>query len=1043
MNSNRWFKGGFALPTVLIASVVMLTVLTVSVSSVVAIRTTLQTQYYEQLARTAGESGVAYAKACLSKNGNVPLWTDNKPLTPATDCAGNVLLSSAVDVLVVGGGGGGGGTIAGGGGGGGVDYETGYTVAPGTYTVTVGAGGTGGKGWDNSPWVGSNGSSSAFGAISTAGGGGGGGHSRTAGQNGASGGGAVAAYITPGTGVAGQGYSGGAHPSNSINTAGGGGGAGGVGADSTATVSGNGGPGIANSISGALVYYGGGGGGGARTGSTAGTGGVGGGGNGTTTSIVAGAGQVNTGGGGGGSGYDVTSTALLGGPGGTGVVIVRYPDNGSITATTTGTVSSYTSGVYKVIIFRTSGSLIVSAVSTSSCPTDPRCSVFIDGNVRSSFSVGLPTLDSAGAAVAIPNSGYVDLLRASNGEVWRTYRQPSVQAAVVPELCSGAATSSLGWSNAQLVTAQASLPNAAIARSISLTNDALAAGQMYFRRDFPVTTAGTYTLTTSTPSTSDKVDIYIDGTLVTTAQGSLKTSSVVLTAGCHTATARLTNVTIASRASSFIAALQLNMSSAPVVATDTNWRVSSGAVVDFSGADFYADTSLWTSVVDNGFMTPLQANSAWGTVQQDLFTRMISPSGGGCPGSCPIGTAYLRDSKDFYLAADAEVMVSSLCDDSCSVYVDGNIVIDNSTWSNINQQTLTLSAGVHHVGIRVSNIGVGSSGAGLSIVNKASGVVLTRTDRSWIATSSWVSTTTADIFSYEASFVPSPSEIASSTKLDALVVAGGGGGGGNCTTCGGAGGGGGGGVINIVGMSAIVGSFSVTVGAGGAGGTANGTAGGTNGSNSQISVMTAVGGGGGMGQNATAGKVGGSGGGGSGGASPAPGAGGAGTSGQGFAGGAGILSPHGGGGGGGAGGAGVTAAGSTSGNGGAGFTSYIDGTRRVFAAGGGGGTYGPSYFAGAGESGVAGNGSATGAGGAATANTGGGGGGANGNPVGGAGGAGGSGVVYIRFIKNSITVGTPTGTLVYTASDVTINGTIYTVYRFTSGTGNFVITAVN
>src|SRR5690606_22261972 len=121
-------KGGFALPTVLIASVVLLMVLTVSVSSVVAVRTALQTQYYEQLAKTAGEAGVAYAKACLAKNGNVPLWSDVKPLTPATDCAGNELLSPKVGVLVVAGGGGGGAGIGGGGGGGGVIVDEAYEI---------------------------------------------------------------------------------------------------------------------------------------------------------------------------------------------------------------------------------------------------------------------------------------------------------------------------------------------------------------------------------------------------------------------------------------------------------------------------------------------------------------------------------------------------------------------------------------------------------------------------------------------------------------------------------------------------------------------------------------------------------------------------------------------------------------------------------------------------------------------------------------------------------------------------------------------------
>ncbi len=79
---------GFALPTVLIASIVMLTVLLMSVTSTVAVRVALQTQYLAQLSQTASDAGVAYAKACLAANNGVPLWTDANPLTPYTDCSG-------------------------------------------------------------------------------------------------------------------------------------------------------------------------------------------------------------------------------------------------------------------------------------------------------------------------------------------------------------------------------------------------------------------------------------------------------------------------------------------------------------------------------------------------------------------------------------------------------------------------------------------------------------------------------------------------------------------------------------------------------------------------------------------------------------------------------------------------------------------------------------------------------------------------------------------------------------------------------------------
>lgn len=78
----------FALPTVLIASVVLLTVLSVSVSATTAVRNTLKDQYYAQLAQVAGEAGVQFAEACLQANNNVMTWSSEAPLTPATDCFG-------------------------------------------------------------------------------------------------------------------------------------------------------------------------------------------------------------------------------------------------------------------------------------------------------------------------------------------------------------------------------------------------------------------------------------------------------------------------------------------------------------------------------------------------------------------------------------------------------------------------------------------------------------------------------------------------------------------------------------------------------------------------------------------------------------------------------------------------------------------------------------------------------------------------------------------------------------------------------------------
>lgn len=1058
MYKSRSLRGGFALPTVLIASIVLLTVLTVSVSSVVAVRTALKTQYYEQLAKSAGEAGVAYAKACLAKNGNVALWSDAKPLRPSTDCAGNTLLDPQVQVLVVGGGGGGGYNHGGGGGGGGVIYNSSYDVSPQTYTVTVGAGGAGGN---SSTYTGGQGASSSFAEIQALGGGGGASRINTnvvsQPTTGGSGGGGAGTLDTgnPDSGAAGtvgQGYAGGKGMSGSTaGNGGGGGGAGKVGGDASsdstaagAGVSGAGGDGLASDITGGTVFYGGGGSGGRWGTGQVGPGGVTGGGLGGAADGAAGsAGHPNTGGGGGGAG----GGAPGGGAGGSGVVIVRYAANGSVTASTTGTVTSYTSGPYKISIFKTSGSFTVTNVAPSSCPSDPRCSVVVDGTIRSSFSIGAPKVDNEGKAVAIPNSGYVELLRASNGQVWRTYKQPSVQAAVVPDLCSGAASSSMGWSYAQLSSTEGSIPNASAAKAITLTDSPLAAGQMYFRRDFVVNQAGTYTVSATTPSTSDFVDVYIDGSSAMNAQGSLKSDTTSLSVGCHTITARLTNKALAARPSSFTAAVQLNGSSAPVVWSDTNWRVSSGAVVDFSQPDFYADPDVWSTAYDLYPAPSVQA--AWTGISGDPFTRFITSSSNNCPTlGCPANSySYVRDSRDIVLTADTQVRVASVCDDDCTIYIDGNVVIGNSPWSGVNQTTLTLPAGTHHVAAKFSNLNAGQSGLMISLYDVNNNVTIARTDSRWQSANVWYPGSTSSVpQSYEASFQPSPAEIPNPTTYDVLMVAGGGGGGGNCATCAGGGGGGGGGVTLMPNIAASVGTYAITVGAGGAGGI--GGAGRTNGSQgglSKFGAFTVTGGGGGGAQLGVAGGSGGSGGGGSGGNSPAAGAGGAGVNGQGGAGGAGATaSVFGSGGGGGAGGYGVTGTTAGTGNGGAGYITYFDNSLDVYGAGGGSGTYNAGT-PGASDVG-AGNGATTttngGKGYPGTANTGGGGGGANGSNTGQSGGAGGSGIVMVRFKTGTISVGTISG-LTYTSTNVTISGVAYTVYKFTAGSGTMTFTAVN
>jgi len=245
--------------------------------------------------------------------------------------------SFAVDFLVVaggaggglagtGGGGGAGGmrcTVTGTGGSGGLEAQ--QTAVTGlNFSMTVGAGGAGGLSAAN----GSNSVAGLFTSITSTGGGYG---ARTAIQNGntgGSGGGGSGDGGLGAAGTSGQGFAGGnGAPAN--GRGGGGGGASAVGAAATATVNGAGGAGRSTDISGASVTYA-----------------VGG------SSLASGSpvdGSPNTG----------TGGSSQSGNGGSGVIILRYPDTRTITigAGLTGTESAASGGYKRATITAGSGNV--------------------------------------------------------------------------------------------------------------------------------------------------------------------------------------------------------------------------------------------------------------------------------------------------------------------------------------------------------------------------------------------------------------------------------------------------------------------------------------------------------------------------------------------------------------------------------------------------------------------------------------------------------------------------------------------------------------
>ena len=267
------------------------------------------------------------------------------------------------DYLVVAGGGGGGrgstgGSPRNGGGGGagglrtsfgstsggGSSSETSLTLTDATnYTVTVGGGGAGGTGNTSYGVVGSD---SVFISITSSGGGRGAqGTAGAAGGNGGSGGGGDVVGVA----TANQGFNGGLAAST---VQGGGGG----GASEPGNTDGSmlGGDGLAVSITGSSVTYAGGGSAGTYAGSSRNPGGDGGGGDSGYDTTAALPGTNNLGGGGGASGMNASGVCGDSASGGSGVVILRYPNTKTITvgagltATTaavgTDSVTTFTAG---------------------------------------------------------------------------------------------------------------------------------------------------------------------------------------------------------------------------------------------------------------------------------------------------------------------------------------------------------------------------------------------------------------------------------------------------------------------------------------------------------------------------------------------------------------------------------------------------------------------------------------------------------------------------------------------------------------------------
>lgn len=665
-----------------------------------------------------------------------------------------------------------------------------------------------------------------------------------------------------------------------------------------------------------------------------------------------------------------------------------------------------------------SGSPVVACPTTAA---DSRCAVSIDDNVRSSFSVGMPTLDADGKASLIPQTGYVEVLRTSNNAVWRTYRQPSAQAAVVPDLCSGRATSQLGWTNATSRTSSFG-PTPATPISTSTTN--INPGPMYFRKDFSIPKGGNFYFDVYA---NDVAEVYIDGNFLTRYDRAASGTSTVrtptsLSVGCHSIVVKLTNTEVLVNSSVLVAMLIKQGSSAPTVVTDSTWRVTAGPQRHYSEPGYFADPNKWVPIRVLGRVSEVEGGTfaAGWVASGDPETSYISTNHSyDASNNYPSNQFTLfRDSRVSEVDSGAmEVKITAVCDDACYPYMDGTLLNTGIPLSaGVVSFTISVSQGQHNFGLLVQN-GTGRAGYAFTAVDQASGQVISHTDDSWQSLDFWTATNPTGNYSYDDNYTINPDPIPVA-PAQVLVVGGGGSGGGST-----GGGGGAGGFIETT-SNIEVGSYPVVVGAGGA---IPGNQGrGKNGEPSSFNGIVALGGGaGGWSQSGAVGtaRSGGSGGGGN-------GYGGATLSGkaiygQGYNGG--PTGNQSGAGGGGAGGTGtITSTQYVGGGGGPGKASSITGSTVYYAGGGAGGC---NACVSPGGIGGGGNGGEIGASGAA--NTGGGGGGgwsyASGN-----GGAGGSGVVIIRYV---------TGSIVATGGAISYSGD-FTIHRFTSS-GTFNVTKVN
>jgi len=404
-----------------------------------------------------------------------------------------------------------------------------------------------------------------------------------------------------------------------------------------------------------------------------------------------------------------------------------------------------------------------SGVETVACPVtagaqNVLCAVTRNGNIRSNFSVGLPTGYVAGDKLeTIPNNGFVEVLRKSSGVVWRTYQQKTSPTTTVPDLCSGVASTALGWNKAIVRTGGGSFPEST-ADAISTSTGNINPGVAFFRKDFSVANAGVHQVDVFG---DDIAEVIIDGQLIATStQPTYTAVNTTLEVGCHTAVVKVTNNGILQNGGLLKLSIKKSGSSSPIVVTDTSWRTTSGNAVHYSMPSYFV-SSAWMPARDiqayNGttvWTTPI--SPAWNTQSGNTTARRISTTHSYANVSdYPVGYALFRDNQAVTVSTPTEVKITYACDDICGVWLDGTEIATSAGHSTARTTTLTLSEGEHQLAASLNNAGVGAGGVIIAMVRTADNVTLSQSTGSWLTSNAWYATE-QNPYSYDNTFQPNP-----------------------------------------------------------------------------------------------------------------------------------------------------------------------------------------------------------------------------------------------------------------------------------------------